>query len=65
MFNDLLAKLHDTKPQPNPLYYHLLIENADIILLEVAKRNQGVVAKDLKMSLTKFSAIMSVLREYA
>ena len=65
MFNELLSKLHETEPQPNPLYYHLLIENADIILLEVSKRNQGVVAKDLKMSLPKFSALMSVLREYA
>jgi len=65
MFNELLAQLHDTTPQPNPLYYHILLENADIVVLEVAKRNQGVVAKDLKMSLTKFSSIMSVLREYA
>ncbi len=65
MFEDLLIKLHKTEPQPNPNYYHILLDNADIILLEVAKRNQGVVAKDLDMSYSKLSILMSVLREYA
>jgi hypothetical protein len=64
-FTDLLHELHQSAPQPNPDYYRIIMENAATILLEVSMRNQGVVARDLNMSITRFSQIVPMLKEAA
>ena len=62
-FKQLVSTLH-TK-EPNPLYWRTLVLNSSIVLLEIEMRNQGVVAKDLKMTASKLSNIVSLLREHA
>ncbi len=63
-FSELLDILHKKDPQPNPLYYHHLLNNANIILLEIAIRNQHLVAKDLNITLPKLSVIVPMLKEF-
>ena len=65
MFEDLLIKLHNTEPQPNPNYYHILLENADVVLLEIAKVGQDNVSKRLGMPYPKLSQLKDLLKEYA
>ena len=61
-FKELTEELHSDKP--NPHYYQLLLQNSDTILLEIAKRNQGVVGRDLGINSTsKFSAIIAIIKE--
>lgn len=62
-YDQLIKELHNTDPQPNPLYYSTILANHEVVLLEIARRNQGVVAKELDMSLPKFNAIVAILRE--
>ena len=46
-------------------YYEKLLANATSIILAVDKTNQSIVAKQLGMSPTKFSAIYNILVAYA
>jgi len=62
-FQDLIQVLHNSSPQPNPNYYRTLIDNAQTIVLEVAKRNQHLVAKDLGMDRMKLSHLLPLLKE--
>ncbi len=64
-FKDLLEELHNTKPQPNPKYWQTILDNSKLIMREINFRNQGVVARDLKLPLPKLSAVVSILRELA
>ena len=62
-FKQFITELH--KVNPNPAYYHQIVQHAKLILVEIALRNQGVVARDLGMSTTKLSTIKPLLIEYA
>jgi hypothetical protein len=64
-FKDLLQELHHSYPQPNPRYYHIILENASVVLLESAKRSQALVARDLGMSYQRFNNIFPLIKEYA
>jgi hypothetical protein len=64
-FKELLHELHNSYPQPNPMYYHTLLDNAAIILMETARRNQSVVARDLGMTYQSFNRLFPVLKEYS
>lgn len=60
-YNELLLKL-----QENPhAYYHILIANADTVLLEVAINKQVKVAEDLGMTTSKFSVVAQILKEFS
>ncbi len=64
-FQELLEELHTSQPQPNPKYYHTLIEHSSIIVLEAAVHGNWKVAQQLKMTNSKFSNLFQVFREYA
>ena len=53
-FKELVAKLQDP-PSNNPDYYNLLIENARVIIVEVAMTSKQEVAEALCMSAPKFA----------
>jgi len=63
-YKELIENLQ-TPPENNPVYWRTLITNAEVILLQIAKTNQGVVARDLKMSSSKLSNILPILKEYS
>ncbi len=62
-YQELIQELQSTKP--NPRYYHTLIENSQTILLQIAIQSQRIVAEDLKMTTSKLSNIVCILKEYA
>ena len=64
-FQELLITLHDTHPQPNPNYYRTLVNNAEVIILEVALRGQQPVAKEIGTSQSKLSNLIPLLKEFA
>ena len=64
-YAELLVELHDSTPQPNPRYYQLLIENAQLILLQISLKNQHIVSGELKMDRMRLSHLMPLLREVA
>jgi len=59
------SELLTTLDNPNTKYYHTIISNADIILRQVGITKSHIVAKDLNMKPSKFSIILSILRELA
>jgi len=61
-FHELLAELHTTKPQPNPKYWEIVIQHADVILYELVLSEKQDVAQKLKMSASKFSSILPILK---
>jgi hypothetical protein len=64
-FDELISSLHHTPEQPNPEYWHIILANSKLILLEVALRTQGEVAADLGIKLPKFNGLIPILREFA
>ena len=64
-YQELLKELHHTDPQPNPQYWQTITKHAKLIVMEVANKNQGVVARDLNIHLPKFNALMPLLREFS
>ena len=63
-FNELTNQLHNNPPQPNPHFYKVLTSNAVTILQEIELRNQGLVAKDLNISLPKLNHLLPLLKEF-
>lgn len=49
---------------PKEDYYIYLLEFYDEILLDIFNRNQGVVARDLKINPTKLSNIMPIIKAF-
>jgi len=44
-------------------YYQTLVTHTEELLVDINKRNQGVVARDLNMSQTELSHILKLLKE--
>jgi len=64
-YKELLNELHNSEPQPNPIYWETLLNNSKPILLEISLRNQHLVSKELGMNRMQLSHIMPILREFA
>lgn len=60
-YQQLLQELKDN-PQS---FYHILIANADVVLLEIAINKQIKVADDLQMTTSKLSIVTQILKEFS
>ena len=49
--------------EPVTNFYQLLIDNTKDLLIDIDKRNQGLVAKDLNMTQSQLSIIVKMLKE--
>ena len=52
----------DSKRYADEDYYALLVYYKDDILLDIAKTNQGVVARKLRVNPTKLSFMLNILK---
>ena len=64
-FQKFVKELHSTEPQPNQHYYKLLVDNAKLIVMETALRQQHFVAEDLRMNRMKLNHLLPLLKEFA
>lgn len=62
-YQQLIEELHSSNP--NPRYYHLLLENAHTVVWQVTFSSQAIVATDLNMTAPAFNTLYKVLKEYA
>ena len=62
-YKELITLIHSKEPNPN--YYQQLTQHSHSIVMQVAITNQGVVARDLKMSASKLSYLMPLFKEFA
>jgi len=51
-----------TQEYPQHIYHLFIVYFKDDIMLDVGRTNQGVVARKLRMHLTKFNPITSILK---
>jgi len=64
-FEELLEELHNSEPQPHPTYWKVIADNAHTIILELVMQDSKHVAESLKMSPSKFSSVLPLLKALA
>ena len=61
IYDDFIQSLQH-KRYPDEDYYLLIVYFKTNILLDIAKANQGIIARKLGLNLTKFSFILRILK---
>lgn len=60
-YQEFIASLY-TQEYPQNIYHLFIVYFKDDIMLDVGRTNQGIVARKLKMHLTKFNPITNLLK---
>lgn len=60
-YQEFIASLSTQEYPPN-IYHLFIVYFKDEVMLDVGRTNQGIVARKLKMHLTKFNPITNLLK---